>query len=83
MMNFAEAESSVLFDCVAVYLAYATELCRMEPLKIIVTDDGVTAISEEPGAAVVACAVGWLDLDAFHTDLVDRICYVESSGSKL
>ena len=66
-----------------IYLAYATSLCKMESLKIVVTDDGVTAISEEESANEVACAVDWVDLEAFHTHIVDRICGVDSSSPKL
>ena len=66
-----------------IYLAYATSLCEMESLKIVVTDDGVTAISEEESANEVACAVDWVDLDAFHAHIVDRICGVDSSSPKL
>ena len=72
--------SSILFDCVAVYLAYATELCRMETLKLVVTDDGVAAISEEESANEVTCAVDWVDLPAFHTHLVERISGVDETS---
>jgi hypothetical protein len=69
-------ESSVLFDTVAVYLAYATALCTIETLPIEVTNDGVTRIATEPEltARTVACAVGWKDLGAFHAHLVQRLC---------
>ena len=67
----------MLFDTVAVYLAYATSLCTIEALPIEVTDDGVTRIAAEPGehASRVACAVHWKDLRAFHAHLVERLCY--------
>ena len=78
-----EAESSVLFDTVAVYLAYATSLCKVETLPIEVTDDGVTRIAAEPGskASAVACAVDWKNLEAFHSHLVERLC--QESNSRL
>ena len=71
-----DVESSVLFDTVAVYLAYATALCTIKTLPIEVTNDGVTRIAAEPErkARTVACAVYWEDLGAFHAHLVERLC---------
>lgn len=69
-----DVESSVLFDTVAVYLAYANSLCTLEALPIEVTDDGVTRIDSGGKANKVACAVQWKDLDGFHSHLVERLC---------
>lgn len=66
-----EAASSVLFDTVAVYLAFAEELLEIEDLGIHVTDDGYTRI--DSGAKPIRCATGWRDLDAFKDLLVDRL----------
>jgi len=60
-------ESSVLFDTVAVYLAFADELCEMERLGIRVTDDGLTV--EDSDGAMMNVATAWKDLAAFE-DLV-------------
>ena len=61
--------SSVLFDCVAVYLAFANELLHMERLGLRVTDEGLTV--EDSAGPKVNCALKWKDLGAFE-DLVAR-----------
>ncbi len=64
-------QSSVLYDSVAVYLAFSTEFVEMETLPIVVTPDGKTIIDEagEP----VACAMAWRDKDAFLDLLTERL----------
>lgn len=64
-------ESSVLFDTVAIYLAFAEEHLEMEQLGITITDDGYTLIDED--AKTINCAMGWQDLDAFEDYLVERL----------
>jgi inosine-uridine nucleoside N-ribohydrolase len=66
-----EAESSTLFDTVAIYLAFSKELLMVEQLGIRVTDDGYTVIDEY--AKAINCAVGWKDLSAFEDLLVRRL----------
>ena len=72
-------QSSILYDSVAVYLAFAQDLVEMETLDIEVTDDGKTMIvsgESSPGAAVgrdVRCATDWVDKDAFLDLLVERL----------
>ena len=66
-----EIESSVLFDTVAVYLAYSEELLVMERLGIRVTDDGYTA--PDDAAKPINCAMEWRGLDAFKDHLVQRL----------
>ena len=66
-----ETRSSTLFDTVAVYLAFAQQLCTMEDIGIRVTDDGFTKI--DPGAKPVHVAVSWNDLGAFEDLLVARL----------
>jgi len=68
----AEIRSSILFDTVAVYLAWAEELLEIEELGIRVTDDGYTVI--DPTARVIRCATRWRDLAAFEDFLVHRLC---------
>lgn len=63
--------SSVLFDTVAVYLAFADDLLVMEDLGVRVTDDGFTVIDDR--ARTVRCATGWRDMAAFEDLLVQRI----------
>ena len=67
----AESRSSVLFDTVAVYLAFSEDLLVMEDLGIRVTDDGFTVIDDT--AKVVRCATDWKDLSAFEDLLVARL----------
>jgi len=64
-------ESSILFDTVAVYLAFSEALLEMEDLPVRVTDEGFTRI--ESGAKVQRCATGWADLGAFEDLLVSRL----------
>jgi len=63
--------SSVLFDTVAVYLAFSEELLVVETLPVRVTDDGYTRV--EPGAMPIRCATEWRDLPAFTDLLVRRL----------
>jgi inosine-uridine nucleoside N-ribohydrolase len=63
--------SSVLFDTVAVYLAFSDKLLNMESLKLRVTDDGFTRI--DPQGKKVECATSWKDLPAFEDFLVERL----------
>ena len=63
--------SSVLFDTVAVYLAFSQELCGMEKLGIRVTDAGLTSI--DPKAKEVNVATSWKNLSAFEDLFVQRL----------
>jgi inosine-uridine nucleoside N-ribohydrolase len=63
--------SSILFDTVAVYLAFADELLTMEQLRIRVTDDGYTVIDDK--GELINCAVDWKDMSAFEDLVVKRI----------
>ncbi|MBE7502490.1 MAG: nucleoside hydrolase [Verrucomicrobiales bacterium] len=67
----AERQSSILFDTVAVYLALSTDLCRMEDLKVRVTDEGFTVL--DPAAKSLCVATEWNDLGAFHRWLAERL----------
>ncbi len=64
--------SSVLYDCVAVYLALTQNLCVMEKLGIRVDDDGFTR--EDPSAKQMNVATAWKDLPGFKRWLVGRLC---------
>jgi inosine-uridine nucleoside N-ribohydrolase len=63
-------ESSVLFDTVAVYLAYPgiRELVTMEELMIGVTDKGITQI--DPAGVKMHVATDWKDLPEYRSLLV-------------
>ena len=67
----ADTRSSILFDTVAVYLAFSEELLGMERLGIRVTDDGFTKI--DPDAKTMDVATSWKDLEAFEDLLVGRL----------
>ena len=66
-----ERESSILFDTVAIYLAFAQELVVMEDLGIRVSDDAYTLI--DPHAKRMHVATEWRSLDAFEDLLVSRL----------
>lgn len=67
----AETRSSVLFDTVAVYLAFSQALCTMERLGIRVTDDGFTRIDDQ--AKPMQVATEWKSLDGYREFLVKRL----------
>jgi inosine-uridine nucleoside N-ribohydrolase len=67
----AEKHSSVLFDTVAVYLAFRQDLCRMEQLGVKVTDDGFTRLDDS--AKKVSAATEWKSLDGYRDLLVQRL----------
>jgi len=66
-----ENRSSILFDCVAVYLSFSEDWLKMEELPILVTEDGKTMIDES--GDMVNCATDWLDQEKFLDLLVDRL----------
>jgi len=66
-----DKESSVLFDTVAVYLAFSEELLVIKEHGVRVTDDGRTLIDES--ARRIRCATEWKDLAAFEDLLVHRL----------
>jgi inosine-uridine nucleoside N-ribohydrolase len=68
----SHVETSVLFDTVAIYLAFSEELVEMEELPLRVTDDGFTVVDEAEGRRV-RCAMRWKDLSGFEDLLVERL----------
>ena len=66
-----DEQSSILYDCVAVYLAFSEEGIGMEDLPVLVTDDGKTLIHEQ--GHLVRCATHWLDDQAFYRNLCARL----------
>lgn len=66
----AVTESSILFDTVAVYLAYPgpKPLVQLEKLNINVNSEGFTLI--DPKGAKMSVATDWKDLDAYADLLV-------------
>ena len=66
-----EIESSILYDSVAVYLAFSEELLDIKEYGIFVTDDGYTRI--DSGRKKIRCATGWKDQSRFEDLLVRRL----------
>ena len=66
-----ERRSSILFDTVAVYLAFSREFLKMEKMKLGVKDSGLMVQDGSgPNADV---AMDWRDLGAFEDLLVKRL----------
>lgn len=69
--DVADTRSSVLFDTVAVYLAFSQHFCTMEKLPIRVTDDGFTRLDDQ--ARKMNVATDWKSLDGYRDFLVNRL----------
>jgi inosine-uridine nucleoside N-ribohydrolase len=65
--------SSVLFDTVAVHLAFTEQYLVMEDLNLVVEADGLTAIN--PKGKLVRCANEWTDLPGYDKYLTDRLVH--------
>jgi len=63
--------SSILFDTVAIYLAFSTDLLVMKKMNVRVNDDGYTV--EDSSARTVNCALDWKNLSAFEDLLVKHL----------
>jgi inosine-uridine nucleoside N-ribohydrolase len=63
--------STILFDTLAVYLAFTEQHLVMEDHRLVIEDDGLTAIN--PKGKSVRCANDWTDLNAYHSFLVERL----------
>ena len=70
--DFFTTKSSVLFDNVAVYMAYANELLEYETIRFRVTDDGFT-VRDEEGPFTAEVAIRWRDLPGFYDHLTERL----------
>ncbi|MEI8140066.1 MAG: nucleoside hydrolase [bacterium] len=66
-----EQHTSILFDCVAVYLAFCRDGLRVEDLNLRVADDGF--LRQDATGQPVHCALDWLDLPAFREHLMQRL----------
>lgn len=64
-------QSSILYDCVAVYLAFSRRGIEIEQLNVLVTDDGRTLIDDM--GHPVDCATEWNDVDGFYELLSERL----------
>lgn len=64
-------QSSVLFDTVAVFLAFSRQWLTVETVRLTVTDDGFTR--EDPAGHPVEAALTWTDKPAFIKFLEQRL----------
>ncbi|MEM8533787.1 MAG: nucleoside hydrolase [Chloroflexota bacterium] len=67
-------QSSILFDIVAIHLAYSRAFLRVEELGVRITDDGYTILDDEGRPTQIA--IDWNDLDSFENALVQRLTLV-------
>lgn len=74
--DFFTTRSSTLFDCVAVYMAYAEDLLEFETFSFRVTDDGYT-VRDPDGPYSARIAIRWTDLPAFENHLTRRLLGAE------
>jgi len=70
--DFFATRSTTLFDCVAVYLAYAEDFVETETVRFRITDGGFT-VRDAAGPQQARVALRWKDLPGFETHLVDRL----------
>ena len=66
-----EGRSSILYDTVAIYLAFAEEFLDVRELPIGVTKDGFTKVDEKNKK--IRCALHWKSLESFKEFLVERL----------
>ncbi|NLX03924.1 MAG: nucleoside hydrolase [Phycisphaerae bacterium] len=69
--NLPEQQSTILYDTVAIYLAFADDLLVMDDLSIRVRDDGFTVV--DPAGKPMRVAMDWKDLPGFEDFLVERL----------
>lgn len=65
------SRSSILFDTVAIYLAFSEELLEISEINVTVDDDGKTVIDENGKS--IRVATNWRDLPAFNALLAERL----------
>jgi len=70
--DFFTQRSSTLFDDVAVYMAYASDLLEYETVRYDVTDAGFMR-RDSTGPFEARFALRWRDLPAFERHLADRL----------
>ena len=70
--DFYATRSTILYDCVAVYLAYSEEFVETETISFDVTDDGYTRRSAN-GPFRARVAMHWKNRDGFEAQLAGRL----------
>lgn len=74
LKNSAEdsrTRSSILFDTVAIHLAFSTRFLTMQKMGVRVTDDGFTR--EDATAQKMNVALEWADLEGYLDYLLERL----------
>jgi len=66
-----EVHSSVLFDTVAIHLAYTTRYLTMKRMRICVDDEGFTR--KDPAGTPMNVAIAWEDLPGYLDELTARL----------
>lgn len=66
-----QVQSSILYDCVAIYMAFSSDGLVYEKLPITITEDGKTVIDDN--GYMVNCATSWSDIEAFYSFLSARL----------
>lgn len=79
--DFFTQRSTILFDCVAVYLAYAEDLVEIETVRFNITDTGFTVRDEAAGPYTARVALRWKNLDAFKTHLTATLLNQRTAAS--
>ncbi|MBR6373267.1 MAG: hypothetical protein IKS20_08805, partial [Victivallales bacterium] len=69
--NVPQSLTSVLFDTVAIHLAYSHDFLEMQEMKLIVDDDGF--LQESPEGSQVNVAIKWRDYDGYCDMLAKTI----------
>ena len=64
-------QSSILYDLVAIYIAFSDELLQMEDLPITITPDGKSLV--EDAGHIVRCATEWHNKEAFLDLVTERL----------
>jgi len=70
--DFFATRSTTLFDCVAVYLAYAEDLVETETVRFRITDEGMT-VRDPAGPLQARVALRWKDRAGFEAQLAGRL----------
>jgi inosine-uridine nucleoside N-ribohydrolase len=70
-VDYVDTKTSTLFDTVAIYLAYSSELLEMEKIHLSISDDGLTL--PDPLGDEVLAALRWRSLEGFYDHLVERL----------
>jgi inosine-uridine nucleoside N-ribohydrolase len=64
--------SSGLIDTVAIYLAYAEDYLKMEPIKLKVNKNG--ELIRDKAGKTINVATAWRDIDGFKRELTEILC---------